>query len=407
MNNFFYSKLAVQNLKNNRKTYVPYILTCIFTTAMFFVVGTIANIKWADSDALHSLLTFALATVGIFSAIFLFYTNSFLIKQRKKEFGLYNILGMEKRHIAKILFIETAYTYIFGTAAGIAIGALFSKLTFLLLLKILKFGGNIDFRFYQSTVDITALVFGAIALLNLAHNLLCISLSNPVELLKGGNKGEKEPKAKVLTAVLGAAFLASGYTIALVVKSPITAMGAFFAAVLLVIVGTFMLFSSGSIWILKALRKNKKYYYKAKHFTSVSSMIYRMKQNAAGLASICILSTAVLVTVSTTVSLYAGTEDIMRTRYPRNIYIDVQNATTENCKDYADVMTTQARKYGIESKNELYYRYLSFSSYANDSGYTATVTPDYNDGLGVDIVTLDTGIGIQQDNRKKRNAPKR
>lgn len=182
MNNFFYSKLAVQNLKNNRKTYVPYILTCIFTTAMFFVVGTIANIKWADSDALHSLLTFALATVGIFSAIFLFYTNSFLIKQRKKEFGLYNILGMEKRHIAKILFIETAYTYIFGTAAGIAIGALFSKLTFLLLLKILKFGGNIDFRFYQSTVDITALVFGAIALLNLAHNLLCISLSNPVEL---------------------------------------------------------------------------------------------------------------------------------------------------------------------------------------------------------------------------------
>ena len=137
MNNFFYSKLAVQNFKNNRKTYVPYILTCIFTTAMFFVVGTIANIKWADSDALHSLLTFALATVGIFSAIFLFYTNSFLIKQRKKEFGLYNILGMEKRHIAKILFIETAYTYIFGTAAGIAIGALFSKLTFLLLLKIL------------------------------------------------------------------------------------------------------------------------------------------------------------------------------------------------------------------------------------------------------------------------------
>lgn len=135
-------------------------------------------------------------------------------------------------------------------------------------------------------------------------------------------------------------------------------MGAFFAAVLLVIVGTFMLFSSGSIWILKALRKNKKYYYKAKHFTSVSSMIYRMKQNAAGLASICILSTAVLVTVSTTVSLYAGT-DIMRTRYPRNIYIDVQNATTENCKDYADVMTTQAQEYGIESKNELYYRYLS------------------------------------------------
>lgn len=396
MNNFFYSKLAVQNLKNNRKTYVPYILTCIFTTAMFFVVGTIANIKWADSDALHSLLTFALATVGIFSAIFLFYTNSFLIKQRKKEFGLYNILGMEKRHIAKILFIETAYTYIFGTAAGIAIGALFSKLTFLLLLKILKFGGNIDFRFYQSTVDITALVFGAIALLNLAHNLLCISLSNPVKLLKGGNKGEKEPKAKVLTAVLGAACLASGYTIALVVKSPITAMGAFFAAVLLVIVGTFMLFSSGSIWILKALRKNKKYYYKAKHFTSVSSMIYRMKQNAAGLASICILSTAVLVTVSTTVSLYAGTEDIMRTRYPRNIYIDVQNATTENCKDYADVMTTQAQKYGMESKNELYYRYLSFSSYANDSGYTATVTPDYNDGLGVDIVTL---IPVSEYNR--------
>ena len=121
-----------------------------------------------------------------------------------------------------------------------------------------------------------------------------------------------------------------------------------------------------------------------------------MKQNAAGLASICILSTAVLVTVSTTVSLYAGTEDIMRTRYPRNIYIDVQNATTENCKDYADVMTTQAQKYGIESKNELYYRYLSFSSYANDSGYTATVTPDYNDGLGVDIVTL---IPVSEYNR--------
>lgn len=359
MNKFFYSKLAVQNLKNNRKTYVPYILTCIFTTAMFFVVGTITNIKWVDNDSLHLLLSFALVTVGIFSAIFLFYTNSFLIKRRKKEFGLYNILGMEKRHIAKILFIETAYTYIFGTAAGIAIGALFSKLTFLLLLKILKFGGDIDFRFYQSTVDATLLVFGAVALLNLFHNLLSIHLANPVELLKGGSAGEKEPKAKVLTAVLGAVCLIVGYTIALVVKSPITAMWAFFVAVLLVIVGTFMLFSSGSIWILKALRKNKKYYYKAKHFTSVSSMMYRMKQNAAGLASICILSTAVLVTVSTTVSLYAGTEDVMRTRYPRNIYIDVQNATTENCREYADVMTTQAQKHGIESKNVYFITAIS------------------------------------------------
>lgn len=376
MNKLFYPKLAAQNIRKNAKTYIPFILTCIFTTAMFFIVLTVSCIKWANSDSLATIMSLGTAVIGIFSAIFLYYTNSFLIKRRKKEFGIFNILGMEKQHIANILVFESLYVYIFSTAFGLGFGALFSKLVFKLLVKILDFGENIEFVFYNSSVMVTLGVFGLIAMMNLFHNLFSIHLAKPIELLKGSNVGEKEPKAKVFTAILGVISLAAGYIIAQTVQSPLVAVGLFFIAVLLVIIGTFLLFSSGSIWLLKALKKNKKYYYKTKHFTSVSSMMYRMKQNAAGLASICILSTAVLVTVSTTVSLFAGSEDVLRTRYPRNIMVQCKGYTAQQAQESVNAIQNEAEKAGVQQNNILYYRSLEFSAIQEGNNFASGASAD-------------------------------
>lgn len=385
-----YPHLAFQNIKKNSRAYFPFILTCVFTAAMFFVMLTISCIRWVDSAALSSLLSYGVATVGFFSAVFLYYTNSFLIKQRKKEFGLYSILGMEKRHVSRILLIESIYLYIISTALGIGLGALFSKLVFLLLIKILGFGSQISFRFYGSSFAITAALFAAIAVLNLLHNVISVRLSNPVELLRGSNVGEKEPKAKFLTAFIGLACLATGYGMALSVKNPLSALALFFIAVILVIIGTYLLFSSGSIWILKALKKNKNYYYQTKHFTSVSSMMYRMKQNAAGLASICILSTMVLVTVSTTVSLYAGTENVMRTRFARNIEVESTSSVTDTEKSKINkVIESECSKADVKQKDIISYSSLDFIVSQHENSFEKrNGNGEFSDGSGTILVLI-------------------
>lgn len=271
--------------------------------------------------SLLGMMSFGTITIGIFSVIFLFYTNSFLMKRRKKELGLYNILGMEKRHIGKMLFFETLFIAVIGLAGGLLCGILFSKLIILILMKMLNFTTPIAFEVSMRGIVMTMTLFCAIFIVMLISNQARIHLANPIELLHGGNVGEKEPKTKWILAVFGFLALGSGYFIAITTKSPIDAIALFFVAVILVIVGTYCLFTAGSIVLLKALRKRKNYYYQTKHFTSVSGMIYRMKQNAVGLANICILSTMVLVMISTTVSLYLGVEDALDFRFPADITI--------------------------------------------------------------------------------------
>ena len=323
--NKIYSRLAFTNIKNNKTLYMPYIISGMVMIAMFYVMMFLNNSKGLGkvpgADALASIMGLGCGTIAVFSYIFLFYTNSFIIKRRKKEVGIYNILGMEKRHIARVLIIETLTVALAAIVSGIIAGILFSKLMIMFLYRIINIKAQINFTVSTSAVVNTILIFGVLYFLTLIYNLMQVKLANPIELLRGGNVGEKEPKSKWLIAIIGLLCLAGGYYIAITTKNPLQVLSLFFVAVLLVIVGTYLLFISGSIVILKALRKNKKFYYNKKHFAAVSGMIYRMKQNAGGLASICVLSTMVLVVVSTTVSMYAGMEGELKQRYPADISV--------------------------------------------------------------------------------------
>ena len=364
MGKFFYAKLSLTNIKKNRKTYFPYILTCIGTIVMYYILHFISVNEGLDQmsggTSLKNLLGFGTYVIAIFSVIFLFYTNSFLIKRRKKEFGLYNILGMEKKHIARMMVWETFFVSFVSLVVGLMTGILTSKLMFLLLLNLLHF--EVPFGYYISwdSVRATLILFAMIFILTLLNNLRQIHLAKPIELITGGQTGEKEPKTKWILTIVGTLSLAGGYYIALTTESPLDALELFFTAVVLVIIGTFALFTAGTIALLKILRKNKKFYYQTKHFVNISGMIYRMKQNAAGLASICILSTAVLVMLSTTVALYLGMEDQLRTRFPRNIVLTAQNVSEEGSKKIDQIVLEEATNYHIKMENRINYRSVEF-----------------------------------------------
>jgi len=357
----FYAKLAAQNMKKNGKYYLPYLLTCIGAAAMFYILFFLS-----ENDGVVTLRggTYVMATlwlgsgvIGIFSAILIFYTNSFLMKRRKKELGLYNILGMEKRQIAHFLLWETVYTAVVGIAGGLGVGILLSKLMLLLLCAILRAG--VPFGFFVSGQGIlwTAVVFCLIFALCLLYNWYGIKRAKPIELLRSGRDADREPRTRWLAALVGTVTLAAGYGIALSVQSPVSALGLFFVAVLLVIAGTYCLFSAGSIAVLKLLRNNKAYYYQTGHFTSVSGMLHRMKRNAAGLSSICILSTMVLVTVSSTVCLYAGTEEALDKWCPRDVQFILREADEEAMYTVVEIVQSEAEKQGMEISDLAYVRF--------------------------------------------------
>lgn len=370
-----YTKLAITNIKNNRQFYFPYLLTGIITVAMFYIMCALESNPGIQSmpgaKDLGLILRLGIGVIGIFAVIFLFYTNSFIIKRRKKELGIYNILGMEKRHIAKILSKEAFFTAIIAIGGGLVTGVLFHKLACMLLYRMIGFNGGITFSFSKKGVMITAILFAILYLLTYIYDLFQVQLANPIELLQSGNKGEREPKTKAIMAVLGVLCLGTGYFIAITTKNPIKALTLFFVAVILVIIGTYLLFTAGSIALLKILRRNKGYYYQTKHFTSVSGMIYRMKQNAVGLANICILSTMVLVAVSTTVSLYVGVEDIMKERYPNEINISAYYDTGAPSEDsIAPIVEKSVKESGRKIRHEEDYLELYFAAIKDQGQYS-------------------------------------
>ena len=370
-----YTKLAITNIKNNRQFYFPYLLTGIITVAMFYIMCALESNPGIQSmpgaKNLGLILRLGIGVIGIFAVIFLFYTNSFIIKRRKKELGIYNILGMEKRHIAKILSKEAFFTAIIAIGGGLVTGVLFHKLACMLLYRMIGFNGGITFSFSKKGVMITAILFAIVYLLTYIYDLFQVQLANPIELLQSGNKGEREPKTKAIMAVLGVLCLGAGYFIAITTKNPIKALTLFFVAVILVIIGTYLLFTAGSIALLKILRRNKGYYYQTKHFTSVSGMIYRMKQNAVGLANICILSTMVLVAVSTTVSLYVGVEDIMKERYPNEINIRAYYDTGAPSEDsIAPIVEKSVKESGRKIRHEEDYLELYFAAIKDQGQYS-------------------------------------
>ncbi len=322
-----YCKMAVTNLKNNRQFYVPYILTGMVSAAMFYIMRAIQGNEGIDtmrgSATLGIVLTLGLVIVGICACIFLFYTNSFVMKRRKKELGVYHILGMEKKHIAKVMAWEAVILYGLSVCGGLVFGIVFHKLTAMFLYKLTGLSEKIPFSVSGWGCLQTAQLFGIVYILMLLYNFLQVKLANPIALLHGSNVGEREPRAKWISAGLGLACILTGYYLAVTVYGVLEAVNMFFVAVLLVIVGTYALFMSVSIAVLKLLKRNKKYYYQTTHFITVSGMLYRMKRNAVGLASICVLSTMVLVMVSSTLCLYAGMEDFLQKEFQTEVSVSL------------------------------------------------------------------------------------
>lgn len=325
----FYPKLAWGNIVRNRQFYVPYLLTLGGTAAAFYIIGALAGAR--DLPVMNRyiylsmFMTFGLFVIAVFAVIFLGYTNSFLMKRRRKELGLYNVLGMGKRNIARMLGMETVYTALIGIGGGILAGLLLQKLVTLLLCRIMAFHGT-GFSFYASREGILATIalFTLILLGNLLVNLIRVGRQSPMELMRSASAGEREPKSNWPMAILGILALGGGYAIAVFTNNAGMAFALYFPAVILVIIGTYALFTAVSIVALKALRKNKRYYYQPRHFIGVSGMLYRMRRNAVGLANICILSTMVLVMVSGTLALYLNSQQTLEKQFPAELSVAVR-----------------------------------------------------------------------------------
>ena len=354
--------------------YIPFVLSCILTIMMYYMVSSLSMnpnmMNMIGGDVMQQILSLGIYVITVFAVIFLFYTNSFLIKRRKREFGLFNILGMEKKHLSIVIALESMIVFLVSMVLGIGIGILLDKAFYLLIAKMLNASIALGFYIsYQSIVN-SIILFLIIFVLMYLFSLIQINLSNPIELLHGDQHGEKEPKTKWLLALIGLICLGTGYYMSVSIQDPVTAFAFFMVAVILVVIGTYMLFTAGSIVILKLLRKNKRYYYKTNHFISVSNMIYRMKQNAVGLGNICILSTMVLVMLSTTISLWVGMNDIIETRFPRDITVSINSVDSNQALYTIDDMNNAIEQAGIQTEDELVYRTLSVSAFNQGNTYT-------------------------------------
>jgi len=361
----FYCKLAVNNLKRNKKRYIPYFIAATIMISVYFMVVTImyspglSNIPSGKSTLIvmfkigHFIMT-------IFVIIFMLYINSFLIKQRKKEFGLYGILGLEKLHVARVLLCENLLINGAAFLLGVITACVFGQLTFLLLVKSLRVTGNIYYSIPMESFSITFLLFFGIFVIISIMNIWQVRVANPIDLLKSDHQGEKKVRFIIPTTCLGLVALGWAYYSALTVNNPISALTKFMIAVVLVIFATYALFTSGSIFLLRALKRNKKFYYKTNNFISIAGMIHRMKQNASGLASICILSTMVLVTVSTCVALFLGQEDTLKCRNADDIVIQVNKDTSEEeYRKLHEIFEQTSKNNKVEIENE--YRYFSIT----------------------------------------------
>lgn len=430
-NRGFYSRMARQAICKNARYYIPYFLSCIGCSAMFYIMlylnGNRGLKKMAGGGYVEVIMLLGAIIIAIFAALVLAYTNSFLMKRRERELGLYNILGMEKRHIARVLLWESVFAAIIGITGGLLVGILLSKLLLLILCALLHFEVPFGFEVAPEALWYTAVVFCVIFFLNLLTNLRRVGFSKPIELLHSSNVGEREPKTKWLLTVFGIITLGAGYAIAIIVESPLAALGLFFVAVLLVIIGTYCLFISGSIAVLKLLRANRSYYYKTAHFTAVSGLLFRMKRNAAGLASICILSTMVLVTVSSTLCLYMGSEDVLNERYPRDITLSFRKpgegnrqAAIEDIHRIAAAEGLAASNISVRESMDMYLLmtedgltwdettnefgrvicdFVSEETYAEDYGLPLTLSPGHayvsTYGIDLDAAGLKAGDSIK------------
>lgn len=366
----FYPKLAWDGIRKNKRLYLPYILTCVGMVMMCYIVFFLTVSPVMDAlpggYAIRTMLDLGGQVLVFFAALFLFYTNTFLMRRRKKEFGLYNILGMGKWSIVKILFWESVLIAAIALLSGIFAGVLLSKLFELGLVNLMSGSVSYDFSISTAGMGRTAMIFGVIFALLFLNGLRQVSLSNPIALLRSENAGEKPPKANWLLGLAGLAILGAAYYLAVTIEDPLTAILVFFVAVAMVIAATYLLFITGSVALCRLLQKNEAYYYKPNRFVSVSSMAYRMKRNGAGLASICILLTMVLVMLSSTAALYVGKEASLKSRYCREITLDViwentAQTTPDTLSPFREKVGKIANQGGAELANVYDYRSVAIS----------------------------------------------
>ena len=377
MKRSFYPRLAIDGMRKNRRMYGPYLAMGALMAAICYILSALSR-----SDALRTLpggdnlcMIMALGNVVllIFSIIFLFYTNSFLIRRRRREFGLYNVLGMSKRNLARILTWETLLTAAIAIAGGLFFGVLLSKLIELAIVKMMDGTATLAFPFDLSALLGTAGGFAAIYALLWLVSVVRVGRSTAVALLRSEAAGEKPPRANWFLSLLGLILLGAAYYLAVSIKNPLDAITWFFVAVVLVIFATYLLMITTSVLLCRVLQKDKRYYYRANHFVSVSSMAYRMKRNGAGLASICILATMVLVMISSTASLYFGKEDSLRTQYPREVNVQLWLSSLSQMEDHnLDLFRTAAQQAvedcGGEMQDVMDYRYINTTGYPMEDG---------------------------------------
>ena len=391
---FFYSKFALNNLVKNKKFIIPYVLSAIFTIMSFYILSSLAfgdNLNKLPNgiDATKQVLSFGIIVIAIFSTIFLFYTYSFLVKRRVKEFGLYSVLGMTKKQIAKILVLETIFIAVTTIVLGIGLGIIFDKLMLLVLLKLFSAGVSFGFSITPIAIVFSVLLFGGIYFLLLLYTVIKIARLRIVALLKDENKGEKEPKSRWILAIIGLALIGYGYYTAQTVQNPVKALLVFFYAVVAVIIGTYLVFMAVSITVLKIMKNNKNFYYKPKNFISVSGLLYRMKRNAVGLANICILSTMVLVTMGSTSALYAGMEKSYNERFPRQLMIAGYNSTSEKLKEIENNAKLSAKEAGTEVEDMVSYNSLPMVGRLVEDKF------NFESNVGVDLSNVKMIVVLQ------------
>lgn len=372
----YYRRLAWTNLRKNKRLYVPNILTGMGLAAVFYIVLTLAMDERLQEvrggSYLRDIMPLGVAVMGLLSFVLVLYTNSFLMKQRSREFGLYNVLGLEKRHIGRILFWETAFCALFVLAGGLIAGMVLYKLCALLICRVLAVESVLGFYHISAgTLLPSAVFFPALYFLTYLLNRVRIARLKPVEMLQSAHTGEREPRVKWPLLLVGVVTLGAGYAIAIVTKEPLMAIYIFFVAVILVVIGTYCLFTAGSIALLKFLKRRPGFYYQKKHMVAVSGLLYRMKQNAVGLASITVLATMVLVTVSATVSLYAGIEDTKERQSPHQVVLSAEygeNGETAAIPEdvLLDMVNTAAEENDLTVSFAEHQRYLSCAFLRDD-----------------------------------------
>ena len=364
-----YARLAWTGMVKNKRLYLPYGLSAAGMVLMFYILTGLSgspvleHMSGGGSSAI--ILRLGTVVIAVFALIFLFYTHSFLIRRREREFGLYNVLGMGKGSIARILLWETAITYGLTTGTGLLLGVMLYKLAELGMVRLLRVPVTYTLTVSVSSLLAAAALFAVIHTLILLNSLRQLHGVSAVALLRSESVGEKPPRAQWVLTAAGVVLLGGAYALAVSIKEPLAALLWFFAAVIMVILATYLLFISGSVTLCRGLQRNKKYYYRPQHFVSVASMTYRMKRNGAGLASVCILATMVLVMISSTTCLYFGQEDAVNRRYPHDMAVTVYGG--EHLLDAADMeklregVESTVFNFGGHTSNTAEYRELSVS----------------------------------------------